>query len=184
MRLSDWRATAPHRDALGPKVLAVVEPVLAAFGAEPDPHVWIAWGDDPSVRYSLFALTPAGVAVCAVRPTMTGEGPRMSGKLVRWGRVQLGELAIESQAGHRLLSAQLEGQVLKGVDLEADRIARFIVAVAAGIDGRAIPSPDPPKARRRGQAGAAAVRARPTKSSAPAASGRVTGSRSVLTSGR
>ncbi|HET7026588.1 MAG TPA: hypothetical protein VFI28_02730 [Candidatus Limnocylindrales bacterium] len=183
MRLSDWRATAPHRDALGPRVLAIVEPVLAAFGAEPDPHVWIAWGDDPGVRYSLFALAPAGVAVCAVRPTMTGEGPRMSGKLVRWGRVQLGELSIESQAGHRLLSAQLEGQVLKGVDLEADRIARFIVAVAAGIDGRPIPSPDEPRARRRVQASTTG-RAGRTKSSAPAASGGATGSRSMVTTGR
>jgi hypothetical protein len=149
MRLSEWRAVAPTREALGPKVTALLDPVLAALGAERDPNAFAAWGDDPGVRYSLFVLVPAGLAVCAVRPVSGGEGPRLSTKLVRWGRIQVGEVSIETQSGHRLLTAQIEGQVLKGVDAEADRIARFMTAVAAGIDGRPMPRLDEPKARRR-----------------------------------
>ena len=61
MRLSDWRSRSPHREAMGPKVLAAVEPVLAALGAEPDPRCWVAWGDDPAVRYLVLVPTPAGL---------------------------------------------------------------------------------------------------------------------------
>ena len=34
MRLSEWRTRAPHKDSMTPKVLAVIEPVMAALGAE------------------------------------------------------------------------------------------------------------------------------------------------------
>src|SRR4051812_14716899 len=46
MRLSVWRASAPQKDAAGPKVAAVVDPIFAALGAEPDPHVWVVWGEE------------------------------------------------------------------------------------------------------------------------------------------
>ena len=46
MRLSEWRAEAPARAAVETKVVAVLEPVLAALGAGKDPHGWAAWGED------------------------------------------------------------------------------------------------------------------------------------------
>lgn len=139
MRLSEWRATAPVRDIMAPKVLAVVEPVLASLGAEPDPHVWIAWGDDPGVRYAILAPTPAGLGMCAVRVNAPGEGPRASGKLVRWAHVQVGELAVETSAGHRLVSIQVESVVLRGTDAVADAIAAFVLRLLAAMDGRPMP---------------------------------------------
>jgi len=132
----------------------VVEPVLKVLGTEPDPHAWIVWGDDPSARYVIMALAPAGLAICHVRVNVPGEGSRASGKLVRWGRVQVGELDVEMGGGHRLLSVQLETQVIRGVDADADLIAGFIHAVFAGIDGRPLPrlDADPARAARRAPA--------------------------------
>jgi hypothetical protein len=156
MRLSDWRAAAPNRDSLGPRVVPVLEPVLATLGAEPNPHLWISWGDDPRFRYTIFVVTPGGLGICVVRPGQGGEGPRIAAKLVRWGRVQLGELDVETQQGHRLLTVQLEGHVLKGVDADADGVARFARAVMAAIDGRQMPSLEEPARRRRSAPKAAA----------------------------
>jgi hypothetical protein len=147
MRLSEWRVRAPQRDALGPRVLAVLEPVLATLGADRDPHVWIGWGGDAAFRYTLLAPTPAGLAVCLVRPTGGPDGPRVTGKLVRWGRVQVGDLDVETQEAHRLATVQIEGQVLKGVDDEADRVARFARTVMAAHEGRPTTSLDEPAAR-------------------------------------
>ncbi len=144
MRLSDWRATAKPREALGPKVTDLLQSVLGTLGAEDDPHVWIAWGDDPASRYTVFVPTPPGMVVAAVRVNVPQEGPRVSAKLVRWSKVQPGELALEGQAGHRLLSFQLEQQVMKGIDDDAGPVARFILVVLAAIDGRPWPSFDPP----------------------------------------
>jgi hypothetical protein len=143
MRLSQWRASAPVKDAVGPKVAAVVDPVVAALGAEPDPHAWIAWGDEPAVRYTMFVPTPAGLISSFVRVNVPGEGPRASSKLIRWNRVQMGELAVETQGGHRLLSFQLEGVVLKGADENADAVARFALELFAAIDGRTLPEVRP-----------------------------------------
>jgi hypothetical protein len=60
--------------------------------------------------------------------------------LIRWSRVVIGELAVETQAGHRLLSFQVEQQVLRGADEEADRVAAFALRVVAGVEGRSIPA--------------------------------------------
>jgi hypothetical protein len=79
-------------------VLPVVESALVTLGAERDPECWIAWGDDPAVRYMIFAPTPGGLAQVSVRVNVLGEGPRAGGKVVRWGRVQLGELGVVSRA--------------------------------------------------------------------------------------
>ncbi len=156
MRLSEWRSTAPRKDAAGVKVAAVVDPVLAALGAGPDPHCWVEWGEEPSSRYAIFVPTDPGLISTFVRPSVPGEGPRATTKLVRWNRVAIGELSVETAAGHRLLSFQLEGQVLRGVDDAADRVAAFALRVIAAIDGRPLPPVEEPK--RRGQrAGAKAT---------------------------
>lgn len=139
MRLSEWRAGAPNREALSGRVLDVVVPVLDALGADADPHCWVAWGDDPQIRYVIFAPSAAGLIACSVRLALPGEGPRASGKVVRWHRVQLGELAVETVGGHRLVSFQVESQVLRGSDAVADRVANFALALFAAVDGRPIP---------------------------------------------
>jgi hypothetical protein len=159
MRLSDWRVGAPHRESLGPRVMPVLEPVLETLGAESNPHVWIAWGDDPGFRYTLFAPTPAGLGVCSVRLNLGSGSPRIAAKLVRWGRVQLGELDVETQESHRLVTVQLEGQVLKGVDADADRVAAFIRTLLGAIDGHGLPVLDETPKRR------GASKGRPTKTS-------------------
>lgn len=138
MRLSDWRGRSPHKDAVTPKVIAVIEPVLVALGAEQDPACWVAWGDDPGSRYMIFVPTPVGLAEVHVRVNVPQEGPRVSGKLVRWNRVQVGELAIEMASGHRLLTFQVESQVLRGSDADADGIAAFALELFAAIDGRSL----------------------------------------------
>ena len=136
MRLSEWRAAAPARAAVDPKVLAVVEPVLDALGAGRDPHCWAVWGDDVTARWQLLVPTGPGLLVTFVRVNVPGEGPRASAKLVRWSRVQVGELAIETQGGHRILSFSVENTILKGVDAEADRVAGFALGLIRAIDGR------------------------------------------------
>ena len=139
MRLSEWGAVAPIPAAAGPKVLAVAEATLATLGATPDPDCWVAWGEDPGVRWVLLAATPAGLVTVHVRVIVPQEGPRAAGKLVRWGRVQLGDVQVEVQGAHRIISATVEGVVLRGVDAEADAVGAFIQGVFAAIDGR--PSP-------------------------------------------
>ena len=139
MRLSEWRSAAPHKDAASAKVAAVVDPVLTALGAGPDPHCWVAWGDEPGNRYSILVPTDPGLILTFVRANVPGEGPRATTKLVRWNRVAIGELSVETQGGHRMLSFQVEGQVLRGVDVGADRIAAFGLRVIAAIDGRPLP---------------------------------------------
>ena len=166
MRLSEWRANSPSKDAAGPKVAAVVDAVIEALGAEPDPHCWVAWGEEPSIRYTILIPTEPGLITSFVRVNVPGEGPRATTKLVRWSRVSVGELAIETQAGHRLLSFQVEQQVLRGADAEADQIAGFALRVIAGIDGRSV-QPNVERPSRSSRA---------TKE-APGASGKASGAR-------
>jgi hypothetical protein len=167
MRLTEWRAAAPHRDAATAKVAAVVDPILVAFGAGLDPHCWIVWGEEPSVRYVILVPTDAGMIHCFVRVNVPGEGPRATAKLIRWGRVAVGELSVETTNGHRLLSFQVEQQVLRGADAEADRIAGFALRVIAAIDGRPLPAVDEPAGRRGKAAGSSAVRTTSAGPSAP-----------------
>jgi hypothetical protein len=157
MRLSEWRAVAPHKDSMTPKVIAVIEPVATALGADPDPSCWVAWGDDPASRFTVMTLSDAGLLLIAVRVNVPQEGPRASAKLVRWNRVQTGELAIEYVGGHRLLSFQVEGQILRGTDDEADAIAGFALELFAAMDGRPAPARKQP-AKRRKPAGGATLR--------------------------
>jgi hypothetical protein len=136
MRLSDWTAEAPAPEAVAPRVLAVVEPVLGALGVRDDADVWVVWGDEPQVRWTVLAPTPAGLVAVSARVNVPQEGPRAAGKLTRWPRVQVGDLAVEMQGRHRVVATTVEGQGLRGVDEAADRIARFVAAVYAAIDGR------------------------------------------------
>ena len=167
MQLSDWRSRSPHKDSLSPKVLAVIAPVLTTLGGEPDPECWIVWGDDPAARYLVLVPTAAGILEVHVRVNVPGEGPRAGGKVVRWGRVQLGELAVEIVGGHRLVTFQVEGQVLRGSDEDADAVAAFALSLFAAVDGRPLPAPArPPAARpatRRNASTAAATTSRPAK---------------------
>jgi hypothetical protein len=163
VHLSEWRGRAPHRDSLTAKVLAVVEPVIVALGTEADPSCWIVWGDDPSVRYLILVPTASGLVEASVRVNVPQEGPRVSAKLVRWNRVQLGELAIETAGGHRLLTFQVEGQVLHGTDADADAIAGFALGLYAAMDGRAMPVPTGPLRSR----GRAATKNRSTTATKP-----------------
>jgi hypothetical protein len=178
MRLSEWRAKAPSKDAGGPKVAAVVDAVIDALGAEPDPHCWVAWGEDPAIKYTILIPTELGLITSFVRVNIPGEGPRATTKMVRWSRVTIGELAVETQAGHRLLSFQVEQQVLRGADEQADRVAAFALRVIAGVDGRTIP-PDVERSGRSSRArkavgGKAAARpaaGKPAPKPAPKAAG-------------
>jgi hypothetical protein len=122
------------------KVIQVIEPVLVGLGGDANPPCWVAWGDDPAVRYTILAITDAGIVTCNVRVNVPQEGPRAAGKLVRWGRVQTGELGVENQGGHTMTSFQVENQLLRGVDEEARPVTEFALHVLAGIDGRPIPS--------------------------------------------
>jgi hypothetical protein len=140
MRLSGWRAGASHKDATAPKVMAVVQPVLTGLGAESDPPCWVAWGDDPATRYSILAISDGGLVTCNVRVNVPQEGPRASGKLVRWSRVQTGELSVDIQGSHRLVGFQVEGQIMRAIDGEADAVTEFALDIFAAIDGRPLPS--------------------------------------------
>ena len=143
MRLSEWQAAAPTPESLAPRVEAAVALVLVGLGAPADAECWVLWGDDPSMRWLVFAPTPAGLLEVNVRVNVPQEGPRASGKLVRWGRVHFGDLQMDTQGGHRLLSFQLETQVLRAVDVECDRLSAFILALFALVDGRAGPEAPP-----------------------------------------
>jgi hypothetical protein len=140
MRLSEWSARAPIPQAAGPKVLAVAEAVLTTLGATPESDCWVSWGDDPGVRWALLAPTPAGLISAYVRVNVPQEGPRAAGKLVRWSRVQLGEIAVEVQGAHRVISATLEGAFMRGADADADAVGAFLQVVLAAIDGRPLPT--------------------------------------------
>jgi hypothetical protein len=136
MRLSEWADEAPSAGVAGPRVLGVLVPVLAALGADETTDVWVIWGEEPQVRWSVLAPTLAGLAMVHVRVNAAQEGPRASGKLTRWPRVQVGDLAVEMQGAHRVVATTVEGQVMRGIDDAADRIARFVAVIYAAIDGR------------------------------------------------
>ena len=136
MRLREWRDVAPRKDSMGPKILTVIDGALDLLGAEPDPDCWVVWGDDPAVRYTVLVPIEAGLLAVNVRVNVPGEGPRAQGKLVRWNRVQSGELAVEIQGGHRLLNFQIESHVLRGKDEEAEALSEFVLVCYDAIDGR------------------------------------------------
>jgi hypothetical protein len=140
MRLSEWQTSTPHRDAMAERVLLPARDALALLGAERDPECWIVWGDDPTTRWTLLGPSAAGLVQVNVRVNVPGEGPRSAGKLIRWHRVQIGELSVEIQGGHRLLTFQVESHLLHGADAEADAVAAFVETLFAAMDGRTLPA--------------------------------------------
>lgn len=138
MRLSEWQAHTTHPDSMTEKVLAPARDALALLGADGDPECWIAWGDDPQVRWMLLVPSAAGLVQVNVRVNVPGEGPRAAGKLIRWHRAQIGELSVEVQGGHRLLTFQVESVLLHGADAEADAVADFVERLFAAMDGRSL----------------------------------------------
>jgi hypothetical protein len=75
-------------------VLSVLRPVLSDLGADADPECWVQWGEDPEIRYQVMVPTRAGLISTAVRVNTGTEGPRATGKLIRWARLQLSELSV------------------------------------------------------------------------------------------
>jgi len=164
MRLSQWRKAAPTAGAMNDRVLAVVGPVLSDLGAERDPECWVAWGEDPDLRYSLLAPTLAGLITVAIRFANPEEGPRVIAKLIRWSKVSVSELGLDAGGGHRMVAVQVENMVLKGMDEEADRICDFVRILIAGVDDRLqVPASTPAR-------GAVAVVAAPSAVIPPRAS--------------
>jgi hypothetical protein len=152
MRLSEWQPRAPHRDSMTRSVVASAIEALALLGAGTDPECWILWGDDPGVRYTILAPAPAGLVTVNVRVNVPGEGPRAAGKIVRWQRVQIGELSAEVHGDRRMITFQVESQLLRGANEEATEIAAFVDGLFAAMDGRsaafnaaiALPAPSVP----------------------------------------
>ena len=134
MRLSEWSKHAPHKASMTPKVLATVTPILTSLGAAEDPPCWVAWGDDPEARYVILTPTTAGLVQVHVRVMVPQEGPRSSGKLMRWNRVQTGELSVEVVGGHRLVGFQVDNIILRGTDEEGDAVSSFALEVYAAMD--------------------------------------------------
>jgi len=148
MRLSGWRTKAPGRDGISARVIDAVGAILEALGADADPHCWVTWGDETGSRWTLLAPCSPGLAVVNVRAGSPEEGPRAAGRLIRWGKVQLGELSAEAERGHRLVMFQIEGQPIRGADDSADEVAAFAGLALAGLEGRPLPDLDL-RARRR-----------------------------------
>lgn len=148
MRLSDWRVTARGNRVMTGRVAAAYEPALAVLGAPADPVSFVPWGDDPDTRYTIMAASDGGLVIVNVRVNVPQEGPRAAGKLIRWSRVQIGELAVEAHHGHRYLTTQMEGYILQGVDDSADQIGAWVAHVFARIDGRVSDEAAAPTARR------------------------------------
>jgi hypothetical protein len=136
MRLSDWQATLRGQKLMTGKVALAFEPALALLGEGMESDGYVAWGDDPDVHYSILVVGEAGLIIVVVRVNVPQEGPRASAKVIRWGRVSIGELAVDVQRGRRQATAQIESYILKGVDEDADLIGAFIGAVLTRIDGR------------------------------------------------
>jgi hypothetical protein len=143
MRLSEWQAQSPHQASVTDKVLVPTRDALALLGGDRDPECWIVWGDDPAVRWTLLAPSAAGLVQVNVRVNVPGEGPRAAGKLIRWHRVQVGELSAEIQGGHRMLTFQIESALLHAADEDADAAASFVDRLFAAMDSRAPVSNEP-----------------------------------------
>ncbi|HEY8199461.1 MAG TPA: hypothetical protein VIF44_06780 [Candidatus Limnocylindrales bacterium] len=140
MRLSDWEASPHGLKVMTDKVASAYGPALAVSGAETDPVAHVVWGDDPDRRYVILAAADAGLVIVNVRVNVPQEGPRAAAKLVRWSRVQVGELSVEAHHGRRHVTSQIESVVLQGTDEEADEIGAFVAHVLGRIDGRLVSS--------------------------------------------
>ena len=76
MRLSEWRARAPHKDALTPKVRGRRRAGAVDARRRRRPIVLDPVGRRPGVRYVVLAPTDAGLLQVLIRVNVPGEGPR------------------------------------------------------------------------------------------------------------
>jgi hypothetical protein len=141
MRLSEWRRTERGQKLLTGRVASALGPALAGLGTADDPEAFVVWGDDPQTRFTVMAAADAGLALIHVRVNVPQEGPRASGKLIRWQRVTLNDLTAEAHHDHRYVTIQIENSILQGVDADADAISDWARHVFARIDGRVSPEP-------------------------------------------
>jgi hypothetical protein len=89
------------------------------------------------------AIVPPGAISCAVRVNVPGEGRRVSAKVVRWSRVRVGDLAVETApGGHLIMGSQVEGNEVWATDDGVPAAAAFLLAILGGIDGRPLPDLD------------------------------------------
>jgi hypothetical protein len=134
MRLTEWRAKAPARDAINDRVMAILESLIADFGADPDPECHVVWGDRPDLRYSILVPAAAGLVAIAVRTAEGTQEARATARLIRWPKLALGEFSVEATGEHRVVAVQVESFVLKDVDAEADLIAEFVCGLVLHAD--------------------------------------------------
>jgi hypothetical protein len=134
MRFAEWRDGPEGRQRLPEKVIFLIETVTQTLGADGEVSCYVVRGDQPDSRFQVLAATSAGLMALNVRVNLPQEGPRVSGRLVRWGRVQAGEVAIEGHGGHVQVSAQFEGAVLQGLDSAAREIAVWMTEVYRNLD--------------------------------------------------
>ena len=188
MRLSEWRAASPSKEAGGAKVAATVDPVLRSLGAEHGSGLLGRVGRRTGRSlHDLRSDRGRPHHVLSSGSTSPARARGRAAKLIRWSRVQLGELAIETQGGHRILSFQVEQQVLQGADDKADRIARFAPASSsqrstAGRSPRSRPRSAAPTAKPPRPAAAAKPKSAKATSGRPAAAPRA--ARGLTTRGR
>lgn len=135
MRLGEWRSSATGKKVIPAKVAEVLDSALRALGVPADAVAYVLWGDQPEVRFLVLAASDAGMAYIGVRVNVPQEGPRASGRMIRWSRVQVGEVSVEAHHGHRQVTAQVESQVLQGVDTAGDEIAAWMAEVYRRVDG-------------------------------------------------
>ncbi len=88
------------------------------------------------MKYSILASSLGGLIAVAVRPIGGEEGPRATGKLVRWSKLSISELSVEASGGHRMVAVQVDSHVLKGFDDNADLICEFVRGLIAGVENR------------------------------------------------
>ena len=152
------------KDAVAPKVLAVVEQALIALGAETDPECWVAWGDDPAIRYLLLVPTPSGLLQVNVRVAVPGEGPRAAGKVSAGAASSWASWGSRSRAVTGWSPSRSRTWSSTAPMRSADAISAFAQALFAAVDGRLVGALD---------AGEAGGRARsPGRAGPPAASRR------------
>jgi hypothetical protein len=137
MRFADWQATPEGSRYLSDRLVKLIESAAHTLGARDATPCYVAWGEQPEARFQVMLSTDGGLAIFSVRANVPQEGPRLSGRLVRWARVQVGELTFEAHSGHVQVSAQFEGQVLLGLDAAGERIAEWMTEVYRRVDGAA-----------------------------------------------
>ena len=141
MRLSGWRARAPHKDcdlAPGP---------VGRRGGAPDarrrlrtPNAGSPGATIPASGTSSSRRRPAGWSSSTSGSTSRARVRAPAARSSAGTGSSSASSGVEIQGGHRLVAFQVESQVLNGVDVVADDIAAFAQALFAAVDGRPVPA--------------------------------------------